>query len=618
MASSCLLWMIALLCIPALISADEETIEIRSTSFDSTATNPFFLTSPGYPRFMNNDFHKQVSCKREFRPKNRSFMDVYNSTFHVQMENFTTTNTTDYWENHYTHGCSHSLNMVNLLGDEIAVHYSCSKIEEDFSRNSLNLTSLRTPKNDGTVHVLYKKNTDDAKGRFKVKVEVHTANGDRLPGSEIRVSCDPFPQKPSYPSTGFGHPFKYEIFSNVNSLYNYANKIMILSPGWPEWYDGDKLMCELTFQPIEALSDERIYVRTYIEQVFMDPRSPPAYKLTLVNMLGDILEVEETYGISKHRKNKYTQHIFPAAGEPNTNGSMLILLKKLKDGGRGKFCLIIDAQYNGPRGLTFANGKLHVSCHEYSQCSLPEIDNGHLNCAPLGNNFNPTCVIMCNRGYVLDTSISYSDDTFNCTVNGWAPDISAAIRFHACKPMCTPPSIENGHFACTPLGNDSFQRTCVIECDQYYSIDTLISRETFTCHTDVWTPNIPAAIQLVCRPQCRLPVINNGIVNCTPFGNYPSVSWTCVIECNEEFRIDITRFFGGSFVCVRDYDIIMNHYKQWFPIAILSDACEPTCVLPEINNGRFNCMPAGNDDSHQACVITCNEGYNIITSLTQA
>ena len=452
MASSCLLlWMIALLCIPALISADEETIEIRSTSFESTATNPCFLTSPGYPRFMDSDFNEQVSCKLEFRPKNRSFMDVYNSAFHVQIQNFTTTYTTDYWENHFTHGCSHSLNMVNLLGDEIEVQSSCSKIEEDFSRTSFSLTSHGPPKNDSTLHMLYKKNTDDAKGRFKMKV-VYIANGETLPDSAIRVSCDPFPQKPLYPSSAFGHPWRYEIFSNNNSRYD-PNKIMILSPGWPEWYDGDKLMCELTFRPREELSDERIDVRTYIEQLMMDPRSPPAFKLTLVNMFGDIMEVQETYGISNHDKNKYTQHTFSAGGEPNTNGSMLILLEKLKDGGRGKFCLIIDSHYNGTHGLTFADGKIHVSCHEYPLCSLPEIDNGHLNCAPSGSDdFNPTCVIMCNGGYVLDTSISYSDDTFSCDEDGWNPYISAAIRSHAYKPRCIPPSIENGHFACTPFG----------------------------------------------------------------------------------------------------------------------------------------------------------------------
>ena len=453
MTSPGLRWIIAVMCIPVLvISAGEQNIEIRPKT-EVIGTNPFLLTSPGYPAYTLTE---QLTCKLNAIPEHGTLTNAY--TFNVQIQDFAGhhpptwyllspqynyfNRTISYSQFPSSRRCMQMLTLVNLLGDEMELFSSCSKspnesfANESFANEPFALSSHGMPKDNGAVQLVYRNElTSEFKniprgGRFKLKVEVHKANGYALPKIGIHVVYT----QSKFQLARLDIPFPvpgYRVFRDENKLA--PTVFMFLSPGWPKDFDMNKFMCELQYQPPEDEDNVNAKIRynIWIEQSYSTPEC--GYELFMLNMLrdGTILEAPTRCEKLNHKDPLISKPAFIAP-----HGLVKIVVQKVKENATGAFCLVLQLRrvWNGNSSEYHkvrhpVPGRVNISC--YPMCITPEINNGYFDCTPASNGSLRTCAVKCMRGFFLKTGFN---EQYICDGDDWKPDISSDFLSNVCEP----------------------------------------------------------------------------------------------------------------------------------------------------------------------------------------
>ena len=438
-------------------------------------------SGPNRAKFAFPIINDPMSCEITFLPENQSFPMIDGYYFHVQIVNFSSNSA-------YVSSCAHKLTLVNLLGDEIELFTICATPVGYFTHENFTLRSHGTPEANGSIHLILKENLSAIYFDYhsEIKVEARKANGDSLPDGRLHISCTMrYSREKNRIYTNFTgglepHGQELNHWPMDKTLHN---AFKLKSPRWSFYTDADKLMCKLKFQPHRGENDANIIFRIWVKSLNNKPVC--GYKLYLVNMLRNGMEVRDYCDDSKNNFDKSMRPEFSAVGNLKENGSVSVVFEKTSgnDIVAGRFCLVINV-HNGTDGFPLAHGDVSVSCHR--ACIKPKIDNGYLTCTSPGNNGSYTCEVKCIRHY----SIEMEPTEYACDGDDWNPPFSSEFISNACKPrpeMCNVNgTINNAYvFTCTGAANELWHQ-CALRCAEGYHYNSIAAA-------------IPVSIALTCN-----------------------------------------------------------------------------------------------------------------------
>ena len=94
-----------------------------------------------------------------------------------------------------------------------------------------------------------------------------------------------------------------------------SGNFVLMSPGFRRTkVNAEKFVCKLTFQAAPGQNDRNINFRIYVEGIESIPVC--GYKLSIVNMLGDIVEAHDFCDNTFHDRHPYYKPEFTALGNP--------------------------------------------------------------------------------------------------------------------------------------------------------------------------------------------------------------------------------------------------------------------------------------------------------------
>ncbi|XP_019937043.1 E-selectin [Paralichthys olivaceus] len=307
-------------------------------------------------------------------------------------------------------------------------------------------------------------------------------------------------------------------------------------------------------------------------------------------------------------------------------------------------------------------------CEEVVKCEKEEVTvpyKGSVHCShKYGNfSFNSSCEYSCEEGYTLSML-----SPLRCTASKeWSkqPPTCELVR---CPELTRP---AGGSMYCSnPLGDSSYQSTCVFVCDEGY-VQAGSSSDTLQCEASGhWNASQPSCVAVELP---ALPTLENGFVSCGPTNMKFIYRNTCSFSCSpgyhlvglstvtytsaadwseniprcdaitcqnpegaphlitvcsnssSELRLGSTCSFncGAGFELQGADTVQCSDEGRWSKAIPTCKAME--CPAPEIpTNGHISCSlslssPASPETSHplgMVCTFTCDEGHELEGALS--
>ncbi|TNN42178.1 E-selectin [Liparis tanakae] len=234
-------------------------------------------------------------------------------------------------------------------------------------------------------------------------------------------------------------------------------------------------------------------------------------------------------------------------------------------------------------------------CEQVVQCNMEEVTvpyKGSVNCTHKYGNFSydSSCQYSCDEGYQLSAA-----RPLKCNASQQWSEQPPSCELVQCPVLSSP---AGGSMKCSdPLGNSSYQSTCVFTCDEGHVLAGSPSN-TLQCEASgVWNASQPLCLAVQCP---SLQQLDNGLVNC---GADADVMFSYGNTC--------------SFSCGPGYHLVGPSTAACTSAAVWSDRtprCEAiTCQLPEVGAHLVTecSRPLTKLRPNSTCSFSCEAGFEL-------
>ncbi|XP_034387647.1 E-selectin-like [Cyclopterus lumpus] len=234
-------------------------------------------------------------------------------------------------------------------------------------------------------------------------------------------------------------------------------------------------------------------------------------------------------------------------------------------------------------------------CEQVVQCNMEEVTvpyKGSVNCTHMYGNFSydSSCQYSCEEGYQLSVS-----RPLKCNASQQWSERPPSCELVQCQVLSSP---AGGSMKCSdPLGNSSYQSTCVFTCDEGHVLAGSPSN-TLQCEASgIWNASQPLCLAVQCP---SLQQLDNGFVSC---GDDADVMFSYGNTC--------------SFSCGPGYHLVGPSKAACTSAAVWSDRkprCEAiTCQNPEAGAHLVTqcSRPLTKLWPNSTCSFSCEAGFEL-------